>query len=355
MTEQSATMFSILAELKKHPGETISGNNLAASLGISRTAVWKHIRALRARGYLIESRAKKGYCLAAPSQSLRHEEVLPLLRTRFLGRPYEYHEVLASTNDRAMDLARRGAPHGTTVVAEEQTAGRGRLRRPWVSPRGMGVYVSMILRPDLPPRQGPETTLVTALALAHALRTRWALDARIKWPNDVLINGKKVAGILTEMQSDPDRIQFLVVGVGINVLQGEKDLPTDVLYPATSVAVEWAKASASVPLMGAWEQSRAHVLATFLNSMEELYGLYLQEGLGPLREDLKKMSAVLGKTVRIQVSDGVVEGLARDLTDRGALVVETPCGILETIWVGDIVHLREADGKGPDAAPQSCL
>ncbi|WP_448383897.1 biotin--[acetyl-CoA-carboxylase] ligase [Desulfosoma sp.] len=340
MTERTETLLSVLAELKRRRGEAVSGNELAASLGISRTAVWKHIHTLRSRGYLIESLPKKGYRLTALSRTLRPEEVLPLLQTRFLGRSYDYHESIGSTNDRAMDLARHGAPHGTTVVAEEQTAGRGRLRRPWHSPKGMGLYFSMILRPDMPPRHGPESTLVTALALARCLRAQWALDARIKWPNDVLISGKKVAGILTEMQSDPDRIQFLVVGVGVNVLHREEDLPAEALYPATSVALEWERVrkEADAP----WDISRAHVLAAFLNTMEELYERYVEKGLASLRDDLKNLSAVLGRWVCIQAAERTLEGTARDLTDRGGLVVETPDGRRETVWVGDILHLRHA-------------
>ncbi len=345
MAEGPDTVLRILAELKKRQGETVSGRELAASLGISRTAVWKHIRTLRSRGHRIESLAQKGYRLTALSRSLRPEEVIPLLHTRCLGRLYDYHESLASTNDRAMDLARRGAPQGTTVVAEEQTAGRGRLRRPWHSPKGMGLYVSLILRPDLPPRCGPESTLVTALALARCLRERWALDARIKWPNDVLISGRKVAGILTEMQSDPDRIDFLVVGVGVNVEHREEDLPAGALYPATSVALEWARASGNAA-GGEEGVGRAEVLAAFLDTMEELYTEYLEKGLASLREGLKDLSAVLGKAVCIQVGERTLVGTARDLTDRGGLVVETPDGKLETVWVGDILHLRPAAAAG---------
>lgn len=344
MAERSETLLSVLAELKRRRGETVSGKELAASLGISRTAVWKHIRTLRARGHQIESLAKKGYRLTAPSQSLRPEEVVPLLQTRFLGRTYHYHESIGSTNDRAMDLARRGAPHGTTVVAEEQTEGRGRLRRPWHSPKGKGLYFSMILRPDVPPRHGPESTLVTALALARCLRAQWALDARIKWPNDVLISGKKVAGILTEMQSDPDRIQFLVVGVGLNVWHREEDLPAEAMYPATSLALEWERErrEGGEP----WGVSRAQVLAAFCNTMEDLYETYLERGLAPLRDDLKTLSAVLGKWVRIQLAERMLEGTARDLTDRGGLVVETLEGRQETVWVGDILHLRHVQAAG---------
>lgn len=340
MAQRPETLLNILAELKKRQGEAVSGEELAASLGISRTAVWKHIRTLRSRGYLIASVPKKGYRLTGLSRSLRPEEVTPLLRTRWLGRTYDYHESVGSTNDRAMDLARRGAPHGTTVVAEEQTAGRGRLRRPWHSPKGLGLYVSMILRPELPPRCGPESTLVTALALARCFRKHWALDARIKWPNDVLISGRKVAGILTEMQCDPDRIEFLVVGVGINVWHREEDLPAEALYPATSLALERERVLGGV--QETRDFSRSRVLAAFLNTMEELYGIYVEKGLSSFGDDLKTLSAVLGHSVCIRVAERTLEGIARDLTDRGGLVLETPDGRMETVWVGDILQLRPA-------------
>lgn len=348
MMDRSSTCLAVLAELKRRSHETVSGNELAAALGISRTAVWKHIRTLQSRGYQIESRAKKGYRLKAWSHSLRPEEVIPLLRTRCFGRTYEYHETIGSTNDRAMDLARSGAPHGTAVVAEEQTAGRGRLRRPWVSPKGLGLYVSVILRPDLPPRHGPETTLVASLALVRSLRDLYTLDARIKWPNDILISGKKVAGILTEMHSDPDRIQFVVVGVGVNVLHGTEDLPADTLYPATSLALEREKLVAETSREEPWPWSRPHVLAGFLKTWEELDEIYMARGLEALRADLIEVSAVLGKAVRVQVSEGIVEGVARDLTDRGALVLDMEDGRQETVWVGDILHLREVRQDAPE-------
>ncbi|MEJ5348939.1 MAG: biotin--[acetyl-CoA-carboxylase] ligase [Desulfosoma sp.] len=343
MKDRSDTYLAVLAELKRRCHETVSGNELAASLGISRTAVWKHIRTLRSRGYQIESQTKKGYRLKSVSHSLMPEEVIPLLQTRWLGRAYEYHEKLASTNDRAMELARSQAVHGTTVVAEEQTAGRGRLRRSWVSPKGLGLYVSMILRPELPPRHGPEITLVAALSLAKFFQDHYALNARVKWPNDVLISGKKVAGILTEMHSDPDCIQFLVVGVGVNVLHRQEDFPEDILYPATSVAMECEKILVEGAGKASLPWSRAQVLAGFLNTFEKIYDFYMTEGLKGLRPNLLEFSAVLGKKVRLQGAEGILEGVARDLTDRGALVLETLEGRQETVWVGDILHLREVE------------
>ncbi|ROR03540.1 biotin--[acetyl-CoA-carboxylase] ligase [Desulfosoma caldarium] len=348
MTGRSSTCLAILAELKRRCHETVSGNELAAALGISRTAVWKHIRTLQSRGYQIESQRKRGYRLKAWSHSLRPEEVIPLLRTRCFGRTYEYHETIESTNDRAMDLARTGAPHGTVVVAEEQTAGRGRLRRPWVSLRGLGLYLSVILRPELPPRYGHETTLTASLALARSLRDLYGLPARIKWPNDILISGKKVAGILTEMHSDPDRIQFVVVGVGVNVLHSSMDLPSDTLYPATSLALERERLGAQPSGEEPWAWSRPHVLAGFLNTWEELDEIYMAQGLQALREDLIAVSAVIGKVVRVQVSERILEGVARDLTDRGALVLDMEGGRRETVWVGDILHLREVQQDAPE-------
>ncbi len=336
MSDKTATRARILRLLMEHRDRPLSGEELGRSLGISRTAVWKHIHKLRASGYAVESLGKRGYRLKGKPDSLRHEEVFPFLETSWIGKVYEHHDRLGSTNDRAFQLAREGAPAGTVVVAEEQWAGRGRLQREWRSARKKGIYVSLVLRPELPPRHGPETTLLAALALVRCLRKRWELDALIKWPNDVLIQGKKVAGILTEMQSDPDRIKHLVVGVGINVHHGPEDLGSDLLYPATSLGMELRKKQEGerAPL------TRGRVLAGFLNEMEGIYEKYLKEGFPVFIPDFRSFSAVLGRHILLQVGKERIEGKAVDFSAEGALLVKDREGRLHSCWVGDITRLR---------------
>lgn len=342
MNDKEATHRAILRALSEAGGQPVTGEELGRRLGVSRTAVWKQVQKLKAMGYAIESAGKRGYRLQAHADVLLGPQLEMHLTTRWLGRTYEHHESLGSTNDRAMELARSGAPAGTVVVAEEQTRGRGRLRRVWQSPKGRGVYASLVLRPELPPRRGPEMTLVAALALAESIRDQWHLDARIKWPNDVLLSGRKAAGILTEMQSDPDGIQFLVVGTGINVFHDRPDFGENPLYPATSLALE-LKSAGGAPPHRPPHLTRARVLAGYLNRLEEVYEGWVRDGLAPYLERLKAASAVLGKQVVVRTGEETVEGWAADISPDGALVLEEKTGGRRTLYVGDIVRLREIE------------
>ncbi|SMC23587.1 BirA family transcriptional regulator, biotin operon repressor / biotin-[acetyl-CoA-carboxylase] ligase [Desulfacinum hydrothermale DSM 13146] len=348
MAGTEPTHRPILRALSEAHGEPITGEALGRKLGISRTAVWKQVQKLRSMGYPIESLGKKGYRLAGPVDLLSRQELAPRLTTRWLGHHLEHHQSVGSTNERAMELARAGAPNGTVVGAEAQTQGRGRLQRSWSSPMGKGIYVSLVLRPELPPRRGPEMTLLAALALAESIRDAWNLDARIKWPNDLLLSDRKAAGILTEMQSESERIQFLVVGTGINVFQTREDLGGDLLYPATSLALELDAA-----MSGAYARpphlTRAKVLAGYLNRLETLYEGWVQEGLAPYLKRLKERSAVLGRYVRVQTGETTVVGRVTDIAPDGALVLEENRGGQRALYVGDILRVRPAEqAAGPE-------
>ncbi len=262
-TPGGATLHRILSALRRDPSIHVSGTALASTLGISRTSVWKHVQALRSKGYHIDTHPRLGYRLTGVPDLILPEELLPLLSTRNLGRAYHHFNRTTSTNDEAMALALRGAPHGTLVVAEAQSRGRGRLQRDWASAASRGIYLSLLLRGPFPPDRAHQLTMLSALGLARLMRDRCGLEAWTKWPNDVLISGKKVAGILTEAQSDPDQVHFLVVGVGVNVNHRSDDLQGPFRYPATSLAMELGH-----------ELNRTEFLAAYLADFERDSGVF---------------------------------------------------------------------------------
>ena len=209
---------AVLAALKDKKGEWVSGEALSGILKVSRTTVWKHVRTLQAEGYEVDSSSKKGYRLSAPPDLLSPDEVCPGLVTKVLGQEhYFYYQEIDSTNNQARALASKGYPEGTIVVAELQTDGRGRRGRSWYSPASQGIYISVILRPMLPLKEISRVSLITAVAVAETLEEELNLPARIKWPNDILINNRKIAGILSEAVTDMDGIEYIVVGIGLNI------------------------------------------------------------------------------------------------------------------------------------------
>lgn len=258
------------------------------------------------------------------------QAIPPLLQTEALGRQLEAHDAIPSTNDEALRLARGGAPHGTLVLADRQTAGRGRRGRSWVSPAGVNLYLSIILRPPLPPQRAPELVPVVAVAAAETLRAH-GVDAGIKWPNDLEIDGRKVAGILTELSANADRIHFVVVGIGINVNLHGDDLPEELRPIATSMALELGR-----------QLSRPALAADFLGRLEGWLGLHERAGFGPVRERYRELSTTLGQRVRLVEADGEIEGVAEDIDESGAILLRRDDGVLEMARTGDVTSLRLA-------------
>jgi len=329
MTHQESTQQKILRVLKENSGKHVSGNLLATRFGLSRTGIWKHIQHLKSLGYAISTHPKEGYRLTETPDLLLLEEVVSELGTVWLGRHYHHFLQIGSTNDRAMELASQGAPHGTLVVAEEQTKGKGRLSRPWISAPSLGIYLSIILQSPLPLNEAHHATTVAAISLAEVLKSRYGLSAMIKWPNDILVGGRKLAGILTELQSDQDLIRFLVVGIGVNVNHGMEDLSGPFRYPATSVAME-----AGHPV------SRKQLLLFFLERFEDQYGVFLKEGFSVFLPRLTELSAVLGKSIRITSGNNELTGKALGFTEEGCLRILLDNGKDQVIWVGDITQLE---------------
>lgn len=308
--------------------EYVSGEALSKALGFSRANVWKYIKKLREDGYVFDAVPRQGYKFkSAPNRVLEHE-LAAELDTKIFGKQVVHSfEEITSTNDKAYQLAEEGAPEGTIIIAQGQTKGKGRIGRKWVSPNGGGIYVSLILRPDAETDEIPSIALIAALAVAKAIKEETGLEAGVKWPNDVLINGKKVCGILTEIKAQPDRVDFLVVGIGVNVGTPASKLPPE----GTSLAAETSAVKA--PDMTVF-------LRRVLEAFERAYIKFGKEGFNSLRKECKELSLVIGKQVNVVEHHRTLTGKAVDIDEKGALIVLTEDGDLRRVFSGDVVLCR---------------
>lgn len=316
---------TILRLLKERRSEYVSGEEICRSLNVSRTAVWKHIQALREKGYEIEARSRAGYMLTGIPDRLFPEEIGDGLATRFLGRTVYYCDSVSSTNNLAKELAGQGAADGTLVVAEEQTGGKGRLGRQWCSAKYKGSFFSFILFPPLMPQEANMVTLITAVAMASAVRDETGVAAGIKWPNDLLVNGKKICGILTELSAEMERINYMVVGVGLNVNQEENDFPEEVSASATSLKDQTGS-----------NISRVKLVQAFLLEFEKWYLLALENGFAPVLARWKEMSVSLNCPVRIHNPNSSWDGWAEDIDSDGALLLRLPGGEIKRVISGEV-------------------
>ena len=305
----STTKEALLIWLKENQYQWVSGEEISNHLGISRAAIWKQIKNLKDEGYLIQSAPKKGYRLEQVTDRILPEEIQEHLQTRIIGRPKTIcMKEVDSTNLHAKSLAAQGAPEGTVVVAEAQTAGRGRMSRIWFSPVGQNVYTSIILRPPMIPSQAPQITLMTAVAIAQTLKNTAQLDVRIKWPNDILINNKKIAGILTEISTDMDMINYVIVGLGLNINIPKDDLPPEIKKIATSVLIQKGK-----PF------SRVKLLCAFLKNFEICYEQVKNQGFAPIMDQWREMSDIIGRQVYVDVINSKFKGIVDSVDDDGVL------------------------------------
>ena len=316
----------VLDLLRRAGSEYISGEKMANLLGISRTAVWKHIGELREAGYAIESAPKNGYILRLAPDRLLPAEIANGLETKIVGKSIYCYEKIGSTNQEAKRLAAvEGVPDGTIVVAEEQVGGRGRLDRPFFSPPGKGIWFSLVLRPAFLPQEAPKCTLMAAVAVARAME-EFGLRAAIKWPNDILHEGKKLVGILTEMSAEMDRINYVVIGTGINVNIREEEFPEPIRGVATSLSIMRGE-----PLL------RIAFFQAVLRAMDSLYVSVTRDGFAPVFDEWRRFSVTLGQEVRvIGVRDGeTFTGRAVDIDEDGALLVDTEEGRRRVV-AGDV-------------------
>ncbi|WP_249866183.1 biotin--[acetyl-CoA-carboxylase] ligase [Paenibacillus konkukensis] len=316
----------LLRTFEARPGEFLSGEELSATLQVSRTAIWKHIERLRQEGYEFEAVSRKGYRLVAKPDKLDVEAVLGRLHTRVLGRSIHYMNEVDSTNNVARELVQQGAQEGTLVVAEQQLAGRGRLGRKWHSPKGKGLWMTLILKPRIPLHFTPQLTLLVAVALCRSLRQITSLPIGIKWPNDLLIDGKKISGILLESSAEEENLNYVVAGVGIGVNLLPDDYPDDELRAkATSLAIE-----------AGHTMDRSEILVAFLQELESLYDIYHEQGFGPIKLLWEALSVSLNRPVTCQTPKGLAEGTSLGIDESGALIVKLQDGTVTKWYSGDI-------------------
>lgn len=314
----------ILRALRDGRGSHVSGAELAARLGASKVAIWKHIQALRREGYDIHSKPRIGYRLVAAPDLLLPYEVEDGLRTDFIGKEIHHYRKVSSTQEAAKGLAAEGAKEGTVVIAETQTRGKGRRGREWHSPAG-GVYMSVIPRPQINPARTPLLTLLAGVAVAKVLRRIYNLKAELKWPNDVMINDKKICGILTEMTAETEAVNYCIVGIGINANIQLAHFPPEIRASTTSLR---KKLSGHV--------SRVELVRDLLWEIEQLYTVFKERGPAPILEEWKSLTNTLGAWVQITGQTEVVKGRAVDLDQDGALNIRLTDGSLRRIIAGNL-------------------
>ncbi|GIN38161.1 biotin--[acetyl-CoA-carboxylase] ligase [Heyndrickxia oleronia] len=322
---QSPIRKRLLEAFTNANGEFLSGQALADILGCSRTAVWKHIEELRKEGFELEAVRKKGYRIISTMDRVTENEIRLGLKTSKLGSMIQYLDTIDSTQKVAHQLAQEGCPEGTIVVAEEQTNGRGRLTRHWHSPKFTGIWMSIVLRPKLPPFKAPQFTLITAVAVVQAIEQLCDLQPEIKWPNDILIKGKKVTGILTELQADSDKIHSIIIGIGINVNQTREDFPEELHSVATSIAIE-----------NGGKLSRSILIQQILANLEKYYQIYLEKGFAPLKLLWESYAISIGKDIIARTVNEVIAGKAIGISDEGVLKIQDKNGVIHDIYSADI-------------------
>ena len=324
----------VLDALRTAGEQPCSGQALSRNLGVSRAQIWKHVEALRARGYRIQAGSGQGYRLLDSPDRLYPEQVLPGLATAWLGRPLHWFEEVDSTNRVALDLAREGAPHGSAVIAESQSAGRGRLGRSFFSPPGQNLYTSILLRPEANLEAAPAFILAAAVGVADAVAAtlRDPSSVEIKWPNDVLLNGLKTSGILLELGAEATQVSHLVLGIGVNLNVERETFPAEFRARATSLA-----SHAGHPI------DRIAFTQRLFACLEEALALRERAGFQGLKRRFDARFRMLGRRVRVrEIGDREVEGRVRGIDDAGALLLVGDDGEERRLLAGDVSLCRDS-------------
>lgn len=323
-----------ILETLKHASEPISGEQLSVDLSISRTMVWKHIQSLIEEGYTIEAIRKKGYIMNKTQQPLSEETITPYLQTESYARQLVSLESCSSTQKVANEWLLTNSYDGLLIVSEEQTEGKGRLNRSWNSAKGKGLWMSWVIKPAILPHESPPITLVAALAVAKAIQYTTSIEVDIKWPNDLLIDGKKVGGILTELQSTPEQIEAIIIGIGLNVNHQREDFDASIQQIATSLAIHQGNAI-----------HRPKLLAEIALQLELAIRRFEREGFAPFRDEWMQHSQMIGQHVTAQTVRETMEGVAVGINEYGALLVETSKGVIP-LFSGDVtLSKRKLDFK----------
>lgn len=317
-------MKSEILRLLKESATYISGQQLCDQFKVSRTAVWKVIEQLKKEGYQIEAVRNKGYRLIESPDVLSKAEIESLISSRWAGREVFYYDEADSTNIRAKSAGETGGSHGALFVADEQTAGKGRRGRAWESPSGSSIYMTILLRPKISPVKAPMLTLVMALSVADGIRQVTGLDTLIKWPNDIVLNQKKVCGILTEMSTEIDYINYVVIGVGINVNQ--ESFPDIIRDTATSLKAETGRSF-----------RRSEIIAAVMERFEKYYETFLKtEDLSGIQETYNNILANRDKDVRVLEPGNEYDAHAIGINEKGELIIKTPDGTKKNIFAGEV-------------------
>jgi BirA family transcriptional regulator, biotin operon repressor / biotin---[acetyl-CoA-carboxylase] ligase len=319
------TDAKILFALRENP-DGVSGAELAERLKISRAAVWSRIEELRQAGFDISASPHFGYKIVGEPDALIADDLLARLdKTKIIGRDIQVFEQTTSTNDVIEKLARDGVREGVVVFAESQTRGRGRLGRKWISPARKGLWFSILLRPDLRPQETTQLTVASATALRRAIESETNLKPQIKWPNDILIGGKKVAGILTELSAELDKVRHVILGIGIDVNLNAGEFPPELRKAATSLKIESGETI-----------SRAELATVILQELDRDYSRICAGKFAEVADEWEEHCATIGKNVTVQIGDRKIRGRAESLDDDGALLLRTEHGRLERITGGDV-------------------
>lgn len=323
MKTDKSDILALLRQSKDY----VSGEQLCAQFGVSRTAVWKAMNQLKEEGYQIEAVSHKGYRLLESPDVLSASEILSRLSTKWAGKTLYYLPITGSTNTDAKRYAEAGAPHGTTVVANMQTAGKGRRGKMWQSPEGNSIYMTIMLKPDFTPDKASMLTLIMALSVADAIAEVTGLESGIKWPNDIVVNRKKVCGILTELNTESDYIQYVVIGVGINVNNASaEEFPEEIRQTATSLKIE-----------SGMQMSRAILLERVLSHFEKNYDTFVSTlDLTLLKDAYEKR--LLNRDAEVKVLDpkGEFTGIAKGINELGELLIEKEDGQTVSVYAGEV-------------------
>ncbi len=314
-----------ILDFLKRREDYVSGDQLSHRLGVSRQALWKHIQELKDTGYDIVAVPHLGYRLISSPDRLFAFEVARNLGTEFIGKKICYFDTLTSTMDMAMQLGLKGAAEGTLILAESQTKGRGRLGRNWFSPKYKGIYLSLIIRPKILPSQASILTLLSAVSVCEAIKELTSLEPQIKWPNDILINNKKLGGILTELNAEMDEIKFMVIGIGLNVNNDKKNLASQ----ATSLKEQMQE-----------HVNRVNFLQEILRRIEKNYLSFRERGAKPIVEKWRQQNITLGRRIKVYSHKEHIEGMGVDIDTDGGLLLRKDSGLIQKVMAGDVVHCR---------------
>ncbi len=319
--------LEILRALRASPDGAVSGADLSERLNVSRAAVWARIRELRELGYEITASPHLGYRLVGAPDLLHADDLLARLgEARIIGRDIRVFKETTSSNDVVEKLARDGAKEGAVVFAESQTRGRGRLGRQWVSPSQKGLWFSLLLRPKLRPQQATWITIASAVALRRAIHEFCGLSSEIKWPNDLLVGGRKLAGILTELRAELDQVQYIVLGIGVDVNLLHSEFPAALRSKATSIRAELGR-----PV------SRAGLAVAILRELDRDYQRICEDNLRGLADEWVEHCATIGKDVTVHSGERTITGRAESLNRDGALLVRTDHGRIEQVTGGEVL------------------